>query len=181
VVVPPIGVLVPQLPAFATSFDSAGKSYLYANDVFYRPQPALAGYEVVNDPQDLAPVRSRASARTSTTRLAFARPSAARAPRQAPVQPRSTAAPPMTQAPGPSSDPSPPANPTGVTIHPRKGQSADQQALDRYECYRAAVTQTGFDPLAANTDAAPAEIARHDSEYSRVQANCLEGRGYAVP
>jgi len=34
VVAPPIGLIAPQLPAFATSFESGGQSYLYANDVF---------------------------------------------------------------------------------------------------------------------------------------------------
>jgi transposase len=29
VVTPPIGLMVPQLPAYATSFDSGGKTYLY--------------------------------------------------------------------------------------------------------------------------------------------------------
>jgi hypothetical protein len=71
-------------------------------------------------------------------------------------------------------------NPTGVAIHARNGQSPDQQAMDRYECYRFAVGQTGFDPLATNGGLPPAEVARRDSEYSRAQAGCLRGRGYAV-
>lgn len=74
-----------------------------------------------------------------------------------------------------------PANPTGVSIQPHKGQSADQQAIDRYECYRFAVAQTGFDPLALNSGASPADIARRNSDYARAQAACLEGRGYTVP
>lgn len=175
VVAPPIGVVVPRLPAFATSFDSAGKSYLYANDVFYSPRPDLGGYEVVNDPEDLAPERSRASAGAAPSHLASAGPNAVQAPKQPAVQPNNVA-----EAP-PANDSPPPANPTGVAIQPRNGQSADQQALDRYECYRIAVTQTGFDPLAANNGAPAAEIEQHNSEYSRVQAACLEGRGYAVP
>lgn len=34
-------------------------------------------------------------------------------------------------------------------IYPTAGQSAEQQDRDRYECYRWAVQQTGFDPSAA--------------------------------
>lgn len=71
-----------------------------------------------------------------------------------------------------------PGNPTAVAIQPRNGQSADQEASDRYECYRFAIAQSGFDPLAANGGAAPTEVARN--EYSRAQAACLEGRGYSI-
>ncbi|MHB8813889.1 MAG: DUF6515 family protein [Steroidobacteraceae bacterium] len=87
VVDPPIGVVVPQLPAFVTNFNSTGKTYLYANDVFYRPRPDLGGYEVVNDPEDVAPGRPQASAAASPSRVAAAAPSAAQAPTQPPVQP----------------------------------------------------------------------------------------------
>jgi uncharacterized protein DUF6515 len=180
VVDPPIGVVVPQLPAFVTSFDSAGKTYLYSNDVFYRPRPDLGGYEVVNDPEDVAPERAQASAGASPSRMASAAPSAAQPPVQSPPLPEST---PVTQAmpaATPSSESSPPANPTGVAIHPRNGQDLDQQARDRYACYRFAVAQTGFDPLAPN-GASPADTARGTSEYSRAQTACLEGRGYSVP
>lgn len=59
VVEPPIGLVVPQLPAFATAFQSGAQSYFYANDVYYLARPELAGYEVVNDPADsAAPAKS---------------------------------------------------------------------------------------------------------------------------
>lgn len=184
VVAPPIGVVVPQLPAFVTSFDSAGKTYLYSNDVFYRPRPDLGGYEVVNDPEDVAPELAQAPAGAAPSRVAFAAPSVAQAPAQPPaqppVQPESTPGTQATPAATPSSESPPPANPTGIAIHPRNGQDLDQQAMDRYACYRFAIAQTGFDPLAAN-GASPADTARHTSEYSRAQTACLEGRGYSVP
>jgi hypothetical protein len=169
-----------------TSFDSAGKTYLYANDVFYRPRPDLGGYEVVNDPEDVAPGWPQASAGAPPSRVAAAAPSAAQVPARPPVQPaiqppaqaESTAVTPATPAAATNS--SPPANPTGIAIHPRNGQNLDQQAMDRYACYRFAVAQTGFDPLAPN-GASPADTARGTSEYSRAQAACLEGRGYAIP
>ena len=166
VVAPPIGVVVPRLPAFATRLESAGKAYLYADDVFYRSRPGR-GYGVVNDPQDEAPERARAPGDTSAPRLASAAPSAPPVPTQSDVQPQSMA--PLT------------SNPTGVAIRPRNGQSSDRQAIDRYECYRFAVTQTGFDPIASNSGLRPAEVARLDSEYARAQAACLEGRGYTLP
>lgn len=166
VVAPPIGVVVPRLPAFATRFESAGRTYLYADDVFYRSRPDLGGYEVVNDPQDEAPGQARARGDTSAPRLASVAPSAPPFPTPSSVQAQSMAA--LT------------SNPIGVAIRPRNGQSSDRQAIDRYECYRFAVTQTGFDPIAANSGLRPAEVARLDSEYSRAQAACLEGRGYTL-
>jgi len=155
VVEPPIGVIVPQLPAFATHFDSDGKPYLYANDVFYRPRPDLGGYEVVNDPQDADAASVAAPAQASAGQ-------------------------PIVVASAPATLPSPQTNPTGVAIQPRNGQSADRQAIDRYECYQVAVRQTGFDPLASSDGTPPADVARRDSDYSRAQATCLEGRGYTV-
>jgi hypothetical protein len=235
VVAPPIGLIVPQLPPFATSFDSAGKTYLYADDAFYRPRPDLGGYEVVNDPEDLAPERSRAAVTpeaspaagtprglqaphtpeaaqsaaaseaaqsaaaseasqvpaaspqasqapvsTAPYRVASAAPSPPPAPAQPPVQPQSSMAPPPIPVVAPTNGSPAAGNPTGVAIHPRNGQSLDQQALDRYECYRFAVGQAGFDPLASHGAMSSVEVAQHDTEYSRAQAACLQGRGYTV-
>jgi hypothetical protein len=177
VVEPPIGVVIPRLPAFATDFDIAGKVYLYANDVFYSSRPDLGGYEVVNDPQDEVTENAQAPPDSSPSRVASVAPSAVAAaaasaparPTELAAQPNQVTAPPVT-----------PGNPTQVTIRPRSGQSADQQAMDRYECYRFGVAQSGFDPL-ATYGSAPADAARNDSEFSRAQAECLEGRGYSVP
>lgn len=194
VVAPPIGLIVPNLPAFATSFDSDGKTYLYANDVFYSPKPDLGGYEVVNDPEDTvsgrsqAPAvleRSQAPAGVPSTRLASSGPSAPKVAAPPGVRTENmvpSSAPPSEAPSAMSSSDSPvPANPIAIAIHPHNGQSADQQAMDRYQCYRFAVTQTGFDPLASNSGARPAALALRDSEYARAQAACLEGRGYSIP
>lgn len=196
VVAPPIGLIVPRLPPFTTDFDTAGQTYLYANDVFYRPRPDLGGYEVENDPADLVSEVSQAPSGAPPTRVASAAPSEpeapaqapgeapaqipAHTPAQAPVQPNGEAAAPANPPPAPPNDSLAPVNPTGVAIHAHNGQSLDQQAMDRYRCYRFAVGQTGFDPLAPNGSMPPAEVAQHDSEYSRAQAACLEGRGYSV-
>lgn len=64
--------------------------------------------------------------------------------------------------------------------YPKNGQSAEQQAKDRYECYRWAVSQTGFDPTKAEAGAKPEELAAKRSDYLRAEESCLEGRGYSV-
>jgi hypothetical protein len=63
-------------------------------------------------------------------------------------------------------------------VYPRKGQSAEQQARDEYDCHRWAVDQTGFDPTAAATGDAT-DLDRRD-DYRRAQSACLDGRGYTV-
>ena len=40
-------------------------------------------------------------------------------------------------------------------VYPEKGQSADQQEKDEFECYRWARDRTGFDPMALPTASAP--------------------------
>jgi hypothetical protein len=39
---------------------------------------------------------------------------------------------------------------SGSVIYPAKGQSAEQQSKDRFECYEWAKAQTGFDPTQAS-------------------------------
>lgn len=199
VVAPPIGLIVPNLPDFATSFDSDGKTYLYANDVFYSPKPDLGGYEVVNDPEDTVVERSQAPTVLERSQAPAGAPSTRVASSSVPSAPKAAAprgvrtenmmppseAPSVTPSEAPSaissSDSPVPANPIAIAIHPRNGQSADQQAMDRYQCYRFAVTQTGFDPLASNSGEPIADLARRNAAYARAQAACLQGRGYSVP
>jgi hypothetical protein len=69
---------------------------------------------------------------------------------------------------------------TKVFVYPRNAQSADQQAHDRYECYRFAVTQSGFDPMRSTGPAPQSSRAESQSDYDRAQAACLEGRGYTI-
>ena len=45
-------------------------------------------------------------------------------------------------------------------VYPAKGQSADQQDKDKYECYLWAKRDTGFDPMAAPTTSTPAPTTR---------------------
>jgi hypothetical protein len=76
-----------------------------------------------------------------------------------------------------------PSQPTGqapaineLIAYPRNGQSAAQQATDKYECYRWAVAQIGYDPTSAGGGTTRVDM----SDYYRAQAACLEGRGYTV-
>jgi hypothetical protein len=65
-------------------------------------------------------------------------------------------------------------------VYPKEGQSEQQQATDRYQCYEWARGQTGFDPTMQGGDV-PAE--QHDSkrtDYQRAMKACLEARGYSV-
>lgn len=50
VVSPPIGIVVPILPAFYTTIWVGGIPYYYANDVYYVWDPARDGYVVTNPP-----------------------------------------------------------------------------------------------------------------------------------
>jgi hypothetical protein len=61
-----------------------------------------------------------------------------------------------------------------VFLYPKNGQNSDQQAHDRYDCYRFAVAQSGFDPM-RGTGAA----GEQQSDYERAQSACFEARGYA--
>jgi hypothetical protein len=64
---------------------------------------------------------------------------------------------------------------TDVIAYPKSGQSADQQANDKYECHSWAVTQSGFDPAQGATASGTKR-----TDYMRAQAACLDGRGYSV-
>lgn len=79
---------------------------------------------------------------------------------------------------GPPAGPPPAAD--DFFVYPRNGQSATQQAADRYECHTWSRTQTGYDPTAPNGAVAPAENAPRREQYRRAITACLEARGYSV-
>jgi hypothetical protein len=76
---------------------------------------------------------------------------------------------------------SPPATQKGpkVFLYPKNGQTSDQQARDRYDCYRFAVSQSGFDPMRSNGSTSPAPAGELQSDYERAQSACFEARGYS--
>lgn len=59
-------------------------------------------------------------------------------------------------------------------VYPNDAQSDEQRSQDRYECYRWAVSETGFDPANGVQESGNA------SGYERANSACLEGRGYTV-
>jgi hypothetical protein len=63
-----------------------------------------------------------------------------------------------------------------VVVYPKNGQSQYQQTTDRYECYRWAVSQLGYDP----TSAGGGTVRRDLTDYNRAQTACLTARGYSV-
>ncbi len=66
-------------------------------------------------------------------------------------------------------------------VYPRQGQTEKQQADDRYDCHRWAVSQTGFDPIQQQPGGAPeAQKADKRADYQRAMSACLDGRGYTV-
>jgi hypothetical protein len=67
-----------------------------------------------------------------------------------------------------------------IFVYPKNGQSADQQAKDRYECHRWAADQTGFDPTRGAGGVAPEQAGAKRADYFRAMNACLEGRGYTV-
>ena len=65
-------------------------------------------------------------------------------------------------------------------VYPKKGQSEEELAADRYECHSWAVRQTGFDPTQPQGGVDNAQAASKRADYQRAQGACLEARGYSV-
>ncbi len=63
-----------------------------------------------------------------------------------------------------------------VIAYPANGQTPEQINQDRYDCYRWAVEQSGFDPAAVTYQPAPGVV----QTYRQAQGNCLSSRGYQV-
>ena len=217
VVAPPIGLVVPSLPGFVTVLARKGETYLYANDVYYRPRPDLEGYEVVNDPEErtrettdlvggAVPAGATAQATHSTgMQLAVVAPApgatatvpggtdvagaAAASIREAPrvtatsptaaAQTNAAVVPTPTGTPPAASSTQPP-KPPKTMLYPKNGQSEDQQARDRYECYRFAVAQSGFDPVGAAGSAPAGATAELRSDFARAETACFDARGYTA-
>lgn len=75
----------------------------------------------------------------------------------------------------------PPSTPSAppvekLFIYPRNGQSDKQQADDRYQCHRWAVSQTDYDPT--NITGPPS--VRKRADYRRAMEACLDAHGYTV-
>jgi hypothetical protein len=64
--------------------------------------------------------------------------------------------------------------------YPQNGQPEEQQATDKYECHRWAVSQSGFDPTQSGGGVAPDQSGARHADYDRAMQACLQGRGYSV-
>ncbi|MDZ5604497.1 DUF6515 family protein [Pseudomonas sp. RP23018S] len=71
--------------------------------------------------------------------------------------------------------PAPGQAPT-ISAYPVNGQSPQQQEQDTYDCYRWAVSQSGFDP--GNAPYAPAPQVLQ--AYQQTLGACLQARGYQL-
>ena len=85
--------------------------------------------------------------------------------------------PPVYFQPAPSVTPS---STERIFIYPRKGQSEELQAKDRYECHRWAVSQTGYDPTQPTGGMPEAQTNQKRADYQRAMGACLDGRGYTM-
>ena len=65
-------------------------------------------------------------------------------------------------------------------IYPAAGQTAEQQANDRFECHDWASEQTGYDPTRVAGGVAPEQAASRRAAYLRAMTACLEARDYTV-
>jgi hypothetical protein len=68
---------------------------------------------------------------------------------------------------------------TDLYAYPKAGQSTEQQAKDRDECHKWAVSQTGFDP-AQPTQENQNDWAAKREGYLRAEGACLTARNYSV-
>ena len=73
-----------------------------------------------------------------------------------------------------------PSSAERIFIYPRKGQSEELQAKDRYECHSWGVSQTGYDPTQPTSGMPRAQLNQMRADYNRAMGACLDGRGYTM-
>ena len=73
-----------------------------------------------------------------------------------------------------------PASAERIFVYPRKGQSEELQAKDRYECHRWGVSQTGYDPTQPTSGMPGVQLNQMRADYKRAMSACLDGRGYTM-
>ncbi len=65
-------------------------------------------------------------------------------------------------------------------IYPKKGQSEQRQADDRYSCHRWSVNQTHYDPTQSPENIDVRNLNNKRQDYQRAMRACLEGKNYSV-
>jgi len=73
-----------------------------------------------------------------------------------------------------------PSSAEEIFVYPRKGQSEEQQAEDRYECHSWAVNQLNYSPTQPTNGMSEAQLNQLNVNYQRAMAACLDGRGYTM-
>jgi hypothetical protein len=81
---------------------------------------------------------------------------------------------------GAAADAPPPPQGDNLFVYPQQGQSAEQQASDKYECHKWSSSQTGFDPTQAGGALPPDQREARRADYQRAMIACLQGRGYSA-
>ena len=199
VTAPPIGLIVPSLPPFSTVLARGGKTFLYGNDTFYMPRPDVGGYEVVNDPDDGGAIGTASTppppppaspswdgsslkAMDAPATAAAAAPAVAATPAVANATLAVATAAPIgvSSASASTASAADAEQSSKALIYPKNGQSADQQARDRYECYRFGVAQSGFDPMHPVAGSGATPKAGGAADFERAQGVCLDAHGYSV-
>ena len=161
----PAALVGGQLPAAAPATTAAASKLTTPAAMIATGIPTAAPGSATAAPVP-APVAAQAAAVLPPPSVATASPTAA-----APM--------PVTLPTGPqSSSPSAPPGRPNVFLYPKNGQTPDQQARDREECYRYAVAQSGFDPVHSTDAASAAPSDGPQSDYKRAQSACLDALGY---
>jgi hypothetical protein len=163
VIAPPFGLFAPFLPPYYATVWVGSRPYYYANEVYYTNSGD--GYVVVEPPQG---------------EVSQTPPPASPALPMPPATPPVASAPPMPPAPAMPMATPPLAPVDKLFIYPRQNQSEQQQATDRYECHKWAVSQTGFDPTQLSGSIPDDQKGQKRADYQRAMSACLDGRGYTV-
>jgi len=189
-----IASTVPATPDFGDSSEPA-MVHALADDGATAPSPAAqmaeaapvtnaAAETTIAPPPEVAPPAAASTLAAAPVSTPTATPVAPAQIASAPLSPAPTTTPLPTLLPAAvvSSAPAVPSRVPGTSLYtyPRNGQSTEQQARDRYECYRFAVSQTGYDPLRSTAGVESSQSFNRRSDYQRGQDACFEGLGYSV-
>ena len=86
----------------------------------------------------------------------------------------------VTEPPKEISEEEPPLIADELFIYPKKNQSEQQQADDRYSCHQWSVSQTRYDPTKPPENIAVTRLNDKREDYQRAMRACLEGKDYSV-
>lgn len=168
------GYVIDRVPGSYSRVPYRGLDYYYSDGYWYRPQGPR--YVIVTPPYGVR-VRSLPaySQEVWIDNSLFFQAAGTYYTYQNDTQDYVVAYPPQNVAPVQSQQ-MPASSPYDPIAYPNNGQSAEQVAQDKYDCYRWSVEQSSFDPADPNSPNAPAMI----QVYRRSMVACLMGRGYTI-